>query len=244
MSIEKEMFYRDFVRREENFFRAPFKPEIDFYNTIRVGDVERLKEMLIEEPFMDKEGLGKLSEDSLQNLKYHFAITAAMVARYCIYGGMNLSEAYGLSDFYILKVDKCHDKEGIQELHPAMCMAYAKKMKELNNRMINSKHIVECINYIYDNLHKRITMEELSEFIGVNPSYLSRLFKKEMEISISDYIRHQKLETAKNMLKYSDYKISEIAATLAFPSQSYFTEKFHEYAGVTPSKYRKINVRG
>lgn len=41
----------------------------------------------------NKKGLGILSDSPLQNLKYHFAITAALLARYCIEGGMEVSEA-------------------------------------------------------------------------------------------------------------------------------------------------------
>ena len=82
-------------------------------------------------------------------------------------------------------------------------------------------------------------VEELAEYVDLNPSYLSRLFKKEVGTSISEYIRRQKLETAKNMLVYSEYRPAEIATTLAFPSQSYFTEIFHKYTGLTPKEYRK-----
>jgi AraC-like DNA-binding protein len=41
------------------------------------------------------------------------------------------------------------------------------------------------------------------------------------------------------MLSYSEYRPAEIALTLAFPSQSYFTEVFHKYTGLTPKEYRK-----
>ena len=54
------------------------------------------------------------------------------------------------------------------------------------------------------------------------------------------YIAYQKLETAKNMLKNSDYTCSEIALILAYPSQSYFTECFRKELGVTPKKYRMM----
>ena len=51
--------------------------------------------------------MGKLSENKLQNIRYHFVVTTAMIARYCVHNGMEQEKAYGLSDFYILKMDKC-----------------------------------------------------------------------------------------------------------------------------------------
>lgn len=235
---QKELFYKDYVQREEEFLRAPYNPEIEFYSTIKAGDVEKVRE-LCKDALVDKPGLGRLSEDPLQNLKFHFVVTTALVARYCIEGGMDLSDAYGLSDYYIQKADKCTKTSDISKLHPDMCIEYAKRMRNLRKHSICSVQIAQCIDYIYDHLHARITVDDLAEHVHLNSSYLSRLFKKEVGTSISEYIRRQKLETAKNMLVYSEYRPAEISSILAFPSQSYFTEIFHKYTGLTPKEYRK-----
>ena len=242
MDLNKEMFYKDFVQREDEFLRAPFNPEIEFYSCIKAGDVERVRE-LCKDPLVDKPGLGKLSNDPLQNLKFHFVITTALVARYCIQGGMDLSAAYGLSDYFIQKADQCKRTEDISKLHPKMCIEYAKRMRDLRKNSVCSIQIAQCIDYIYDHLHARITVAELADHVHLSESYLSRLFKKEVGTSISDYIRRQKLETAKNMLVYSDYRSAEIATILCFPSQSYFTEIFHKYTGMTPGEYRRSHFR-
>ena len=238
MSFQKELFYKEFVQRENEFLRAPYNPEIEFYSTIKAGDVEKVKE-LCKDALVDKPGLGKLSDDPLQNMKFHFVVTTALVARYCIQGGMDLSAAYSLSDFYIQKADRCKKTSEISALHPIMCVDYAKRMRSLRKNAVCSLQVSKCIDYIYDHLHARITVEDLAEYVELNPSYLSRLFKKEVGTSISEYIRRQKLETAKNMLVYSEYRPAEIATTLAFPSQSYFTEIFRKYTGLTPKEYRK-----
>ncbi len=242
MQYNNDLFYREFVQREDEFFRAPYNPEIEFYSSIKAGDVERVRE-LCKDPLVDKPGLGRLSEDPLQNLKFHFVITTALVARYCIQGGMELSAAYGLSDYFIQKADKCRRTEEISMLHPKMCLEYASRMRDLRKNAICSIQIAQCLDYIYSHLHARITVHDLAEHVHLNESYLSRLFKKEVGTTISEYIRRQKLETAKNMLVYSDYRPAEIASILSFPSQSYFTEIFHKYTGLTPVDYRKENFR-
>ena len=63
-------------------------------------------EELCKDTFTDKKGLGVLSKNNMQNLKYHFVITIALIARYCIDGGMDVSTSYALSDFYIQKADE------------------------------------------------------------------------------------------------------------------------------------------
>ena len=102
--------------------------------------------------------------------------------------------------------------------------------------------VAKAVDYIYDHLHTRITIEELSSYVNLNSSYLSRVFKKEMGVSVSRYIRMKKIETAKNMLVYSDFTPSEIASILAFPSQSYFSEVFRKEVGTTPLEYKNDNL--
>jgi AraC-like DNA-binding protein len=242
MNLKKELIFRDFVQRENNFLHAPYNPELEFYSAIKSGNTAKVKE-LCKESILSKQGLGKLSNDSLQNMKYHFVIANALIARYCIECGMELTTAYGLSDFYIQKADGCISLEDIAQLHPVMTMDYATRMKNLRKSKICSKHIAVCIDYICDSLHTRIYVEKLAELVDLNPAYLSRLFKKEVGVTISQYIQDKKIETAQNMLVYSDYTPAQISSILAFPNQSYFTEIFRKKTGMTPKKYRTLNFR-
>ena len=236
INIDREMSVREYAMRENSSYHAPYVPEFDFYYAVKNGDIVKVSQ-LCSVDFAKKDGLGKLCEDSLQNLKYHFAITAAMLARYCIESGMEHETAYSLSDLYIQSCDRCTNENELSGLHRNMSMDYTKRMAELRKNKVYSKQIVLCINYIYSHLHKKISVEELSKHTGLSPSYLSRLFRKETGESITEYIIKRKINAAKNMLKYSGYSLSEISATLAFSCQSYFTKIFKELEGVTPKKY-------
>ncbi len=237
----KKISYQEFLHREYETFHAPFQPEIDFYETIRSGDVKKLMELLTE-PFHKKEGFGILSKDPLSNLKYHLTITTAMIARYCISSGMSVAEAYSLSDYYIRLSDESKSSEEISEIHDEMCRHYCRRMKDITGTVIASKSVNTCINYIYEHLHTRITLTTLAKITNLSAPYLSRLFKKETGHSVSEYIQTKKLETAKSMLSSSDYSIAEISASLAFPSQSYFTNLLKKDCGLTPKQYRDRNT--
>ena len=188
--------------------------------------------------FADKQGFGKLSDNPLHNAVYHFIVTAALVARFCVDGGMNHEEAYGLSDFYIQKADKCRTAGQISKLHRDMSIDYAKRMDALKKKGIFSKPVAKCMDYIYSNLHTKITLNKLAGYVNLNPNYLSRLFKKETGTAVSMYIQSRKIEAALNMLKFSDFTVSQIASVLSFSTQSYFTEVFKKQVGMTPQKYR------
>ncbi len=240
--MSNKIRYKDFLEKESSFIRAPFNPELEFYTAVKMGDTRKV-EQLTEKPFILKEGLGILSENTLRHFQYHFVVTAALLARYCIQGGMEVSASYTLSDYYIQKADRCTTPDALSDLHRFMCLDYTRRMKNLHKNAICSKPIASCIDYIYDNLHTRIKVQTLAELTGLTPSYLSKLFKKETGISISEYVQCKKIETAQNMLSFSDYTVSQIASTLAFPSQSYFTEIFHKKTGMTPLAYRAKNFR-
>ncbi len=215
--------------------------EFLFYNAVASGDVEAVKKNCDQGRFVDSDGVGVLSRNPITNLKYHFVITTAMVTRLCRQNGMELEQAFRLSDFYIQKLDDIHTVEGVQSLHDEMVIDYTEKMRRHFRNDTNSKHINACKEYIYSHIKERITIEDLADEYGVSASYLSRLFKKETGVSVSAYIREQKIEVAKNLLRYSDYSMIEIANRLSFSSQSHFIQQFRESVGMTPKKYRDLN---
>ena len=62
MKYSKEIFYQEFIRREDSTNRAPYNPELEFYSIIQNGDIEQVKELCKASPLKDKKGLGLLSE--------------------------------------------------------------------------------------------------------------------------------------------------------------------------------------
>lgn len=241
------MGYRDewlLLESEDDMDRVEHrKPteEFLFYQAVSEGDMESVRKNCEQERFLEKKGVGVLSRNELTNIKYHFVITTAMVTRLCAQKGMELEQAYRMSDFYIQRLDDVHTVQGVRNLHDEMALDFAEKMRRIRRSNVGSRQIRQCKEYIYAHIKERITIEELAEELGVSAGYLSRMFKKETGDSISSYIRRQKIEMAKNMLRYSDYSLVEIANRLSFSSQSHFIQQFRELTGMTPKKYRDKN---
>ena len=222
---------------DETEHREPSE-ELLFYRAVANGEVDAVRKNCEQDRFMDTDGVGVLSKDPVTNLKYHFVVTTAMVTRMCRQYGMELEQAFRMSDFYIQKLDDIHSVEEIKHLHDEMVMDYAEKMRRYHHNNTNSKHINACKEYIYSHIKERITIEDLADVLGVSASYLSRLFKKETGSSVSAYIRNRKIDMAKNLLRFSNDSMIEIANRLAFSSQSHFIQQFREVVGMTPKKYR------
>ena len=185
------------------------------------------------------EGCGTLSDDPIRNLKYHLVVLTALVARYCIKGGMTPDESYALSDFYIMKMDKVDTEKEIRSIHAEMIEGYTNKMRRLKFNGVYSKQIIRAVDFIMGNLHGKILLDDAAEHLKISAAYLSRLFKNETGISFSDYVNKLKIEEAASLLLFTEYTDLEISNLLAFSSQSYFIKIFRKYMGVTPKQYKK-----
>ena len=238
MAFSEEWYETELKSSELETLHRPPTVEYSFYTAVKTGDMETDVANCKEDAFIHLEGTGVLSRNTLTNIKYHFVVTAAMLTRYCIDGGLEPEQAYRLSDFYILKMDTCTTVRQIADLHHEMAKDFTGKMVLQKKSSILSKPVVQCVDYIYSHIKERITVAMLAEYTGLSESYLSRVFKQNLGISISDYIREKKIEKATHLLRYSDKSIIDIANYLSFSSQSHFIQTFENFTGMTPKKYR------
>lgn len=101
------------------------------------------------------------------------------------------------------------------------------------------KEILEVTEYIEKNYGKELSVEQLASVVYLTPDYLSRLFKKSMGKSISQYIRQFRMEKAKALLTGTNRKVIEIGREVGYPNYSYFCQSFREYFGNSPDRYRQ-----
>lgn len=243
MGLLQEWYKQEIQDSEEERTHRPQNEELSFYQAVSSGDIDAVRKNCEQRRFSESEGVGILSRNPVLNLKYHFVITAAFITRICVNSGMEMEQAFRLSDFYILKLDFLQTTKDVEDLHDRMVLDYTGKMRLLRKNTGTSKPITACIEYIYSHIKERITIEDLAEHTQLSTSYLSRLFKEEIGISVSDYIREKKIEKAQNLLKFCDYSLIEISNYLAFSSQSHFIQIFKKLVGMTPKKYRDIYYR-
>ena len=78
----------------------------------------------------------------------------------------------------------------------------------------------------------------MAQNCGLCSRSLSLRFKAEMGMGIPEYVHREKLREAEYLLRHTGYSLSEITSYLNYPSQSYFTQIFKKYRGLTPQQYR------
>lgn len=213
------------------------------FSSIESGDLAQLERSLSE----DYPGeVGTLSEDPLRHAKNRGIVVVTLASRAAMRGGVVPEEAYSLSDSYIQKIEKCRDIPAVFHLFYAAEYEYTRMVKELKEQKEGTlekdknPHINKCKDYIFSHLHGRISVQEIADALGLNAAYLSELFHECEKVTLTEYIRREKINLAKNLLIYSRYSYSEISTYLGFSSQSHLGKYFKSSTGMTMRQYRNV----
>jgi two-component system, response regulator YesN len=103
----------------------------------------------------------------------------------------------------------------------------------------NKKHdaVEKACAYIEKNFSKELTLQDVAEYVGMNPTYFSLLFKEEMQISYIKYLTKLRIERAKDLLKEGN-KVADVSERVGYHTYRHFSELFKKQVGVNPGQYR------
>lgn len=101
----------------------------------------------------------------------------------------------------------------------------------------SSQYVINAIKYIQFNYFHNISIDDIAKSVGVSRSHLYRVFMNNVGQSPIDYLTGYRVNEACNLLKNSHLSIAEIAVSVGFFDQFYFSRVFKKLKGVPPSKY-------
>ena len=182
---------------------------------------------------------GVMADDQLRQRKNTFIVTATLVSRAAIQGGMEVDDAFTLSDSYIRRCELLNSPQDIDNLMYRMNLDFTRRVERLHLGSQPSRLTIEVANYIRHHISEPITAEKIAESLFVSRPYLSRKFKAETGESLTDYILKEKTEEAKRLLRFSDKSLTAIGSYLGFSSPSHFSRVFKTYVGTTPREYQE-----
>ncbi len=100
--------------------------------------------------------------------------------------------------------------------------------------------VARALEYIQDNWSAYLSLDQISDALGVSKYHLSHVFTRTMGVSIKQYILMRRLDNAKFLLESTDKSIGEIAELCAYESATYFSNAFKKYTARSPQNYRKL----
>lgn len=240
-AFETERANQNYSKMYDDVANQPASPnnmdvERQITAIVRKGDTTALQEWAAHAPAVRG---GILASDAIRQLKNMFIVTATIVSRAAIRGGMNAADALALSDSYIQKCEVLNSFESITNLQFRMVSDFTERVQKL--RVVNSpsKLVTDVANYVQQHISESITTEDIAGYLYMSRPHLSKKFKEQTGENLIDFILREKCEEAKRLLSYTDRPLSSISTYLAFSSQSHFTRTFKKYVGISPSEYRE-----
>ncbi|MBR0208270.1 MAG: helix-turn-helix domain-containing protein [Oscillospiraceae bacterium] len=203
---------------------------------VRRGDAVALRRALASAPAIRG---GTIAGDQLRQLRNTFIVTATLVSRAAIRGGMRQDDAFSLSDAYIQRVELLTSHSKIQNLQYNMLLEFTEQVDKLRRGRHATKLSLDVANYVRHHLSEPVSVEKMAEELYLSRPYLSSKFRQETGRTLTDFILQEKTEEARRLLRYSEKSLSAISAYLGFSSHAHFSRVFKKYAGLTPGEYRE-----
>jgi YesN/AraC family two-component response regulator len=186
---------------------------------------------------MDRDS-GRLSSADISHWRNLAIIGISLCTRAAIEGGIPPEEGYRLSGYYIQKCDRAQDPAHLLHYRNRAIEDLSIRVKQKLEKPRTSSHVERTKDYVRKHYREKIYLDDIAESIGISPTHLSKLFKKETGQCLQDYINEERVYRASNLLMYSDFSLAEIAEYVHFPSQSYFGKIFKQIKGVSPRVFR------
>lgn len=103
----------------------------------------------------------------------------------------------------------------------------------------DNTYVQKTIEYIQNNYQNEVTIQSIADFIGLNRSYLSTLFKKHLKQTPQEFLKNYRLRQAEDFLINTDLPINYIAYSCGYASHMSFSKAFRNLYGIGPREYRK-----
>ena len=237
---------KEVVTRENYETRFDYKSiekryelENRFLRMIEEGDTDSVLSAF------DSMGIAELNTRRYINAVYYLpeistAMIRALSRKAAERGGASLMEINEITQNFVqTSRGVTSERELIKSLHKMILeLTEAVQRHRLSERNY-TQPIRKVIGFMRLNYSQNVTLEELANIAGFAPSYLSRQFKAELGLTVSEFIRRLRCRQAARLLKETDISIAEISAYVGYPDNNYFVKTFKKEYGMTPGAFRR-----
>ncbi len=211
----------------------PYHKEKELLSKVKNGDVIGARTIL-------NEILGYMfftEGVNIDILKLRVLELCTLLSRAAIEGGASLTNVLGINYRFINSMDSINSMEDLTYWSLKILARFTENVLK-NPDSKNRKRIQMAINYINEHYMESLTLQQTADYIHLNPSYFSNLFKQEAGVNFSTYLNSVRIENSKQLLADLDRSILDVAIAVGFEDQSYFSKVFKKYTGQTPKAFR------
>ncbi len=218
----------------ENYKSYPISLESELKSAVLEGDGLRAKEII-------NKLLGQVffySNNDFAIIKTRVLELIILLSRSAIEGGADVEQIFALNNTCVREIEKYTTLDRLNIWLIEVINRFVSYVFEFND-VKHADIIYKIISYIKSNYMKRITLEDIAEHVYFSKTYISRIFKEEMNVTLSKYINKTRIEKSKILLLDCSLSLTDVATLVGFEEQSYYTKIFRGFTGMSPGKYRE-----
>ena len=114
---------------------------------------------------------------------------------------------------------------------------YCLKIIKRGNVQNMSPMVKEAVHYMHEHFNENISLNEISNMVGVSIQYFSKIFKDEVGANYIDWLNSLRINRAKELMSTSDMSIKEVGFHVGYNDPNYFSRIFKRYEGVAPREF-------
>ena len=211
----------------------PYEKERELLTKVKCGDFAAAKAVL-----NDLLGYVLFAEGgNMDIVKSRSLELTTLLSRVAIEGGALIERIYPLNHAFLSRLrdlvryeDICYQLQDVVE-----SFMNSVSMPETHGGNVA---IRACIRHIATHYQEPLSLSDAAALVNLSPSYFSALFTKVMGVNFRDYLNRVRIDEAKRLLRATDYPISQIAISVGFSDQSYFSKVFKRETMLSPNQYR------
>ncbi|MHC5083027.1 MAG: helix-turn-helix domain-containing protein [Planctomycetota bacterium] len=216
----------------------PYDLECQLIAKVKIGDRTGAKEIL-------NSLLGRImfhNPGNINVLKARLVELLSVLSRAAAVGGVDINNLLNKNMEYIHKVLTIETQEDI-------CIWISHALDDFIERVYSSQdakkmsQLKPAIEYMQFNYYQPITLADIAKISHLSVSRMAHLFRKQMGITVIDYLTNIRINHAKRMLLTTEENCTRICYEVGYNNQSYFTRVFKQIVGMTPRQFRVQNKR-
>lgn len=214
--------------------------EILFLTKVQNGDLEKVIDLYNEH--IKAQYFNQITSNHIRQSKNNAFSFSTLMARAIIAGGVEPEKSLSFEAYYRNKIESTHSIEELIAIIERMVIKYTNSVLQLSN--INHVSVIKnASKYVHMHLSEPIRLNDVANFVNLSPNYFSSLFKREMKISFADYVNQARIKESQYLLETTNYSILDIAVSVGYNNQNYFTTIFRKFTDITPKQYRMRSTK-